>query len=35
MKNVVVLGPCRNETQVEISLTDGSTLGTKSSYKTK
>ena len=33
IKNVVVLGPCRNETQVEISLTDGSTLGLKAPIK--
>ncbi|MDB0438870.1 ethanolamine utilization phosphate acetyltransferase EutD [Clostridioides difficile] len=33
LKNVVVLGPCRKETQVEISLTDGSTLGLKPPIK--
>lgn len=33
LKNVVVLGPCRKETQVEISLTDGSILGLKPPIK--
>lgn len=33
IKNVIVLGPCRKETQVEISLTDGSTLGVKAPIK--
>nr|WP_317330971.1 ethanolamine utilization phosphate acetyltransferase EutD [uncultured Romboutsia sp.] len=33
IKNVVVLGPCRKETQVEVSLTDGSTLGLKPPIK--
>ena len=27
IRNVAILGPCRNETQVEISLTDARTLG--------
>ncbi|MCC3866608.1 ethanolamine utilization phosphate acetyltransferase EutD [Terrisporobacter mayombei] len=31
--NVVVLGPCRKETQVEISLTDGLSLGLKPPIK--
>lgn len=29
LKNVIVLGPMRNETQVEVSLTDASALGIK------
>lgn len=33
LKNVVVLGPCRANTQVEISLTDGSSLGLKAPIK--
>ncbi|MCC0656575.1 phosphate propanoyltransferase [Clostridioides sp. ES-S-0005-03] len=33
LKNVVVLGPCRKKTQVEISLTDGSILGLKPPIK--
>ena len=33
IKNVIVLGPCRKETQVEISLTDGSSLGLKPPIK--
>ncbi len=33
LKNVVVLGPCRKETQVEISLTDGLALGLKPPIK--
>lgn len=33
IKNVIVLGPCRKETQVEISLTDGSSLGVKAPIK--
>lgn len=33
IKNVIVLGPCRKETQVEVSLTDGSTLGLKPPIK--
>ncbi|MGL4912756.1 MAG: ethanolamine utilization phosphate acetyltransferase EutD [Romboutsia sp.] len=33
IKNVIVLGPCREHTQVEISLTDGSILGIKASIK--
>lgn len=33
IKNVIVLGPCRKETQVEISLTDASTLGLKAPIK--
>ena len=33
LRNVVVLGPCRANTQVEISLTDGSSLGLKAPIK--
>lgn len=33
IKNVIVLGPCRKETQVEVSLTDGSSLGVKAPIK--
>ncbi len=33
IKNVIVLGPCRKETQVEISLTDGAVLGVKAPIK--
>ncbi|MEG0856415.1 MAG: ethanolamine utilization phosphate acetyltransferase EutD [Terrisporobacter sp.] len=33
IKNVIVLGPCRKETQVEVSLTDGSSLGLKPPIK--
>ena len=33
IKNVIVLGPCRKETQVEVSLTDSSSLGLKSPIK--
>lgn len=33
IKNVIVLGPCRNETQVEISLTDASIIGLKAPIK--
>ena len=33
IKNVIVLGPCRKETQVEISLTDAAVLGVKAPIK--
>jgi propanediol utilization protein len=33
IKNVIVLGPCRKETQVEVSLTDSSSLGLKAPIK--
>lgn len=33
IKNVIVLGPCRKETQVEISLTDRAILGVKAPIK--
>ena len=33
IENVIVLGPCRENTQVEISLTDGAALGLKPPIK--
>ncbi len=33
IKNVIVLGPVRKETQVEVSLTDSSSLGLKAPIK--